>query len=140
MVTDNTNETPALDKLFNNQGPEKVKNFMSEVYKSKDKVKMYKKLFEEKQIIFEMIEKPEMLQAILDSEVPDSDMADFVNIKDSSENTALHVAVDRNRHASSALLLKAGNFQLIANRDAHPPTLENLFQQDRASEITDSLA
>ena len=139
MVTDNTNETPALDKLFNNQGPEKVKNFMSEVYKSKDKVKMYKKLFEEKQIIFEMIEKPEMLQAILDSEVPDSDMADFVNIKDSSENTALHVAVDRNRHASSALLLKAGNFQLIANRDAHPPTLENLFQQDRASEITDSL-
>ena len=86
-----------------------------------------------------MIEKPEMLQAILDSEVPDSDMADFVNIKDSSENTALHVAVDMNRHASSALLLKAGNFQLIANRDAHPPTLENLFQQDRASEITDSL-
>ena len=139
MVPDKTNETPALEKLFNSQGPDKVKNFMSEVYKSKDKVKMFKKLFEEKQIIFELVEKPEMLQAILDSEVPDSDMADFVNIKDSSENTALHVAVEMNQHASSALLLKAGNFQLIANRDAHPPTLENLFQQDRASQITDSL-
>ena len=37
------------------------------------------------------------------------------------------------------MLLQAGDYQLRLNRDSHPPALEDLFNHDKVSMITDSL-
>ena len=100
----------------------------------------HSQLFKEKLTLFEMVERPHLLAAILDRPEPDPDVAEFVNILHPQlKTTALHVAVEKNCPASSSLLVKAGDFHLKQNGEGFTPALEKLFQNKGASEITESL-
>ena len=96
---------------------------------------------EEKKIIFGMVDKPDLLGAILNRTEIDPAVVDFVNLKNRKDrgNTALHLAVEQMSHASTSILLKAGNFEVLANDATFTPALENLFQKEKASEIDSNL-
>ena len=140
MLTNIKTKTPEIEKLFENQEAEKVKALMASIVKSNDRVKIYQKLFIEKQILFTSIEQQELLEAILERDEKDDDLAYFVNYPgEYYENTALHIAVDKECYLSCSVLLKAGDYQLRLNRNNQPPALEKLLNHDKVSEITDSL-
>ena len=140
FLSDKWNKTPEIEKLFENQDTEKVKMLMALIVKSNDRVKIYQKLFIEKQILFTSIEQQELLEAILERDEKDDDLAYFVNYPgEYYENTALHIAVDKECYLSCSVLLKAGDYQLRLNRNNQPPALEKLLNHDKVSEITESL-
>ena len=141
FLSDNKNETPEIEKLFENQETENVKALMASIVKSNDRVKIYQKLFKEKKILFSIIEQQELLEAVLERKERDDDLAEFVNFNNigEQENTALHLAQTKECYLACSVLLKAGDYQLKLNRDNHPPALEKLLNHDKVSEITDSL-
>ena len=142
MILDKDNQTPAIENLVNsNQKPALVKKFMSEVYKSTDKIKYFKKLFEEKRVLFQMVKQPEMLASILERDEVDQDVEEFINIQEPSDNfkTVIHLAVDSRCYASVSVLLKAGSYQLKLDGVSLTPDLESLFTHDKATEITESI-
>lgn len=140
LVADKKNQTPALEKLLDdNQDPAKVKKLMEEVNKSKDKVKIFKKIFEENQALFDFVEQPDMLCSLLERDEPDPDMEEFINIQDPKEGfkTVIHVAADRRCYASLSALLKAGSYQLKLDGAGVLPDLESLFNLEDAAKITE---
>ena len=141
MVADKKNQTPALEKLLdNNQDPAKVKKLMVEVYKSRDKVKIFKKILEENGALFTFVEQPDILGSLLERDEPDPDVEEFINIQDEEEKfkTVIHVAADRGCYASLSVLLKAGSYQLKLDGAGLLPDLESLFNLDDAAKITDN--
>ena len=141
MIADNRNQTPAMEKLLdNNQDPAKVKKLMAEVYKSTDKVKVFKRILEEDRALFKLVEQPEILGSLLERDEPDPDVEEFVNIQDPTkkQQTALHIAVSKRCYASASVLLKAGSYQLKLDGANLTPDLESLFNLDQAPEITES--
>ena len=141
LVLNKKNETPALENLlFENQDVEKVKNLMSAIHNSNDKVKFLKKIFEENVMLFKM-QNPALIRAVVDTDEPDEDLAHFVNLQDpmNNNNTGLHLACQRSCHASASWLLKAGGYKLKANGGAFTPSLETLFTKEKSLEITDHL-
>ena len=141
FLSDNKNETPEIEKLFENQEAEKVKTLMGSIVKSNDRVKIYQHLFKEKKLLFGILEQQELLEAVLERDEQDDDLADFVNYNnpEENENTVLHIAVSKECYPACSVLLKAGDYQLRLNRDNHAPALENLLNHDKVSEITDIL-
>ena len=142
MIPDKRNQTPAIENLVNNnQHPAQVKKLMSEVYKSTDKIKYFKKLFEEKQVLFQMVQQPEMLASILERDEVDPDVEEFINLQEKSQSfkTVIHLAVDRRCFASVSVLLKAGSYQLKLDGASLTPNLESLFNHDEATKITESI-
>ena len=141
MVLNKNNETPALEQLlFENQDIEKVKKMMVAIHKSNDKRKFLKKIFQESQLLFRT-KSADLIRAVVDTKKPDEDLAHFVNLQDPENNndTGLHLACRRSCHASASLLLKAGGYQLKANRDALTPSLETFFTEGKISNVTDIL-
>ena len=140
LVLNIENEPPALENLFSeNQEAEKVNKMMSGIQKSTDKIKMFKKLFAEEKVHFRMIEKPDMLKALLETEEEaDPDLVPFVNIQDEAREgkTALHLAVEAECHASASHLLRAGGHQLRLNAANFTPAIEELFKEEKVEEIT----
>ena len=141
FLSDNKNETPEIEKLFENQEADKVKTLMGSIVKSNDRVKIYQQLFLEKKILFGILDQQELLDAVLERDEQDDDLTDFVNYNnpEENENTALHIAVSKECYPACSVLLNAGDNQLRLNRDNPPPALENLLNHDKVSEITDSL-
>ena len=142
MIPDKQNETPAMENLLNNiQEAAKVKELMLEVYKSKDKVKFFKKMFDEKRVLFQFVEQPEMLASILEREELDPDVEEFINIQEPSERlkTVIHLAVDRRCYDSTSVLLNAGNYQFNMDGAGLLPELEGLLNHDEATKITESI-
>ena len=141
MLRDQSKETPALENLFAEPDAEKVKSLMSEVYKSKDKLEFLKRLFDEQNILFANLDNPARLKAILDTTDVDPAVVKLVNLQNGSKggDTALHVAVEQMSYQSASILLKAGNFELKSNDANFTPALENLFQEEKASEIDHNL-
>ena len=142
MIPDNRNQTPAVEKLLdNNQETAKVKQFTSEVYKSAEKLKITKRVFEQKLLLFQIVEKPELVAAILDRDDPDPELEELINMQEPTKRkfTALHLAVEKNSLASSSSILKAANYKLKLDGEGLPPALERLFQEGTVSEITGSL-
>ena len=141
LLTNIKTKTPEIEKLFENQEAEKVKALMASIVKSNDRVKIYQKLFIEKKILFDMIDQQELLEAVLERDEHDDDLADFVNYNNpgDKENTALHNAVNMECYPACSVLLKAGDYQFRSNRDAFTPAMEKLFNHDKASVITDSV-
>ena len=141
MLPDIYNQTPAMEKLLDsNQDPAKVKKLMAEVYKSTDKVKVFKRILEEDRALFKLVEQPEILGSLLERDEPDPDVEEFVNIQDPTkqQQTALHIAVSKRCYASASVLLKAGSYQLKLDGANLTPDLESLFNLDDAAMITDS--
>merc|ERR1712218_465303 len=118
-----------MENLLKNQEAAKVKKLMSEVYKSSDKEKFFKKLFDEKRVLFQSVDQEEMIEALLEREEPDPDVERFVNIQEPTKRnqTALHLAVNKRCFASASALLKAGSYQLKPDEDSFTPDLESLF-------------
>ena len=141
FLSDNKNETPKIEKLFINQEAEKVKALIASIVKSNDRVKIYQQLFLEKKLLFGILEQQELMQAVLERDEQDDDLADFVNYNnpEENENTALHIAVSKECYPACSVLLKAGDYQVRPNKDSHPPAVEKLFNHDKVSEIADSL-
>ena len=141
LLTNIKTKTPEIEKLFENQEAEKVKALMASIVKSNDRVKIYQKLFIEQKILFDMIDQQELLEAVLERDEHDDDLADFVNYNNpgDQENTALHNAVNMECYPACSVLLKAGDYQLRPNKDSHPPAVEKLFNQGRDSDITESI-
>ena len=142
MTPDKKNQTPAVEKLLdNNQETAKVKQFMSEVYKSAEKLKITKRVLEQKRFLFKIVEKPELVAAILDRDEPDPELEELINVQEPTKRkfTALHLAVEKNSLASSSSILKAVNYKLKLDGEGLPPALERLFQEGTVSEITESL-
>merc|ERR1712107_169399 len=138
MIPNTKNQLLAVEKLiYKNQDLAKVRSLMTEVYQSKEKVKIFKRLLEEKRALFTFLEQPAMLGAILERDEPDPDVEEFVNIQDPSKQhqTALHIAVSNGCYASASVLLKAGSYQLKQDRAGLLPDIESLFKLDQASEI-----
>ena len=141
MIPDKQNETPAMENLLNNnQEAAKVKELMSEVYKSSDKEKFFKKLFDEERVLFQLVDQEEMIEALLERQEPDPDVEKFVKIKELTmgNQTALHLAVDNRCYASASALLKAGSYQLKLDGANLTPDLESLFIPTEAAKITES--
>ena len=141
MLRDNSKETPALENLFNEEDAEKVESLMTEVYTSKDKLEFVKRLFKDKDVLFENVDKPAVLKAMIGKNIGDPAVVKLVNLKKGSKggNTALHEAVKMMSYQSTSILLKAGNFKFILNEDDFTPALENLFQEEKVSEIDQNL-
>ena len=141
MIAHNRNQTPAMEKLLdNNQETAKVKQFMSEVYKSAEKLKITKRVLEQKLFLFQIVEKPELVEAILDRDEPDPELEELINVQEPKRKfTALHLAVEKNSLASSSSILKAANYKLKLDGEGLPPALERLFQEGTVSEIKESL-
>ena len=124
MIPDNRNQTPAVEKLLdNNQETAKVKQFMSEVYKSAEKLKITKRVLEQK--LFQIVEKTELVAAILDRHEPDPELEELINMQEPTKRkfTALHLAVEKNSLASSSSILKAANYKLKLDGEGFPPEL-----------------
>ena len=138
LLTNIKTKTPEIEKLFENQEAEKVKALMASIVKSNDRVKIYQKLFIEKKILFDMIDQQELLEAVLERDEPDDDLADFVNYNNpgDKENTALHNAVNMECYPACSVLLKAGDYQFRSNRDAFTPAMEKLFNHQTWSEVS----
>ena len=141
MIPDQKSQTPAVENLLdNNQDTTKVKQFMSEVYKSGEKLKITKRILEQRLFLFQIVEKPELVAAILDRDEADPELEELINVQEPKRKlTALHLAVEKNSLASSSSILKAANYKLKLDGEGLPPALERLFQEGTVSEITGSL-
>ena len=140
MIPDNENNSPPIENLiYKNQDLAKVRSLMTEVYQSKEKVKIFKRLLEEKRALFIFLEQPEMLGAILERDEPDPDVEEFINIHDAEEKfkTVIHVTTDKRCYKSLSVLLKAGNYQLKLDGAGSLPNIESLFNLDDAAKITE---
>ena len=140
MIPNRDNQEPSLEKLIHkNQDLANVKSLMTEVYQSKEKVKIFKRLLQEKRALFTYLEQPEMLSAILERDEPDPDVEEFINIQDPEEKfkTVIHVATDKRCNESLSVLLKAASYQLKLDGAGLLPNLESLFNLDDAAKITE---
>ena len=137
LVLNKKNEPPALENLFSeNQDAEKINKMMAGIQKSTDKIKFFKKLFKEEKVHLTMIEKPDMLKALLETEEEaDPDLVPFVNIQHEG-NSPLHLAVEAKCHASASHLLRAGGYEMKPNAAAFTPAIEELFEEEKVAEIT----
>ena len=137
LVLNKKNEPPALENLFSeNQEAEKINKMMVSIQKSTDKIKMWKKLFSDARVHLTMIEKPDMLKALLETEEEaDPDLVPFVNIQHEG-NSPLHLAVEAKCHASASHLLRAGGHQMRLNEANFTPAIEELFGREKVAEIT----
>ena len=141
LLIDQENNLPTIEELFENRKANEVKALMTSIANSIDKTKIYKKIFIENRILFTMIEEPDLLKAVLERSERDEDLADFVNFNnpEDNDNTALHIAVKKECYLSCSLLLKAGHYQMRANRASNTPHLEKLFNQGRDLEISECM-
>ena len=129
LLIDQENNLPTIEELFENRKANEVKALMTSIANSIDKTKIYKKIFIENRILFTMIEEPDLLEAVLERSERDEDLADFVNFNnpEDNDNTALHIAVEKECFLSCSVLLKAGDHQMRGNRDNNTPAVERLF-------------
>ena len=115
----------------------KIEELMSAIRKSKSKIDIYRKLFEEQLLVFELLttRKLHILGMVLGGSDPDPDMVFFLKVKDADENTALHYATNQ-RLLEAVTMLSAAGAAIKANKDDVTPDIESCFVPENLHQLT----
>ena len=133
----NDHETPDMEKLFVERNEENIEELMRAIRTSQSKIDIYRKLFEERFLVFELLEtrKLHILALVLGGSDPDPDLVEFLNVRGEEENTALHYATNHGLKEAISMLSAAGA-AIKANKDDITPDIESCFVPENLHQLT----